>query len=55
MKKMSARVCGSSGVEEYYWGWKKWIARVVKKGLWIFAREVNIFLTACQGWCMQKI
>lgn len=33
MKKMSARVCGSSGVEEYYWGWKKWIARVVKKGL----------------------
>lgn len=27
-------VCGgSSGVEEYYWGWKKWIAPVVKKGL----------------------
>lgn len=26
-------VGGSSRVKEYYWGWKKWIAHVVKKGL----------------------
>lgn len=42
-------------MEGNHWGWKERAARVVKNRLKIFARDVNIFLTACQGWRMQNV
>lgn len=51
----SMRGGGSGRVEGNHWGWKEWAARVVKNRLKICARDVNIFLTACQGWRMQNV